>query len=212
MAQLIQRSLQNDNPGVDELIHLVDPLERNTSRMMKIIEHLRTFSRQSKGQFTALDINQVIEDSFMLMGEQLVLHNIEVKKKLSPNLPHIHGDANQLEQVLLNLMTNSRDAIETKRQMLENNARSGQSLEIITRLANADAQFVDILFTDTGCGFEPENLEKIFDPFFTTKEAGKGTGLGLSISYGIIKDHKGDIQAIETSPDGTTFRIRLPAK
>ena len=212
MTQLIQRSLQNGNLGVDELVDLVEPLERNTSRMIKIIKHLGTFSRQSQGQFTAVDINQVIEDSFMLMGEQLVLHNIEVKKKFGANLPHIHGDANQLEQVLLNLMTNSRDAIETKRQMHENNAGSRQSLEIITRLVNADSQFVDILFTDTGCGFKPENLGKIFDPFFTTKEAGKGTGLGLSISYGIIKDHKGDIQAIETSPDGTTFRIRLPAK
>ena len=212
MTQLIQRSLQNGNPGVDELVDLVEPLERNTSRMIKIIKHLGTFSRQSQGQFTAVDINQVIEASFMLMGEQLVLHNIEVKKKFSANLPHILGDANQLEQVLLNLMTNSRDAIETKRQMHENNAGSRQSLEIITRLVNADSQFVDILFTDTGCGFKPENLGKIFDPFFTTKEAGKGTGLGLSISYGIIKDHKGDIQAIETSPDGTTFRIRLPAK
>ena len=118
----------------------------------------------------------------------------------------------QSHLVLLYLMTNSRDAIETKRQMFASNSRSGQTIEIITRFEDANSQYVEIFFTDSGCGFNPENLGKIFDPFFTTKEAGKGTGLGLSISYGIIKDHKGDIQAIETSPNGTTFRIRLPAK
>ena len=83
-------------------------------------------------------------------------------------------------------------------------------ITVEARVENTDRGWVEICVRDTGEGISPEIIDKIFDPFFTTKEVGKGTGLGLSISYGIIKDHGGEIEVIDTGPDGTTFCVRLP--
>ena len=213
-TQLIQRNLRKNNLDNNDLMEQLEPILRNTKRMMNIINHLRTFSRQSQSDLKPVDLNETLDDAFLMMGEQLRLRNIEVKKQFTPDLPKVDADANQLEQVFLNLITNARDAI------LQRSEVRGR-LEIITRMGEADNQqssiinhqsqnFVEILIRDNGGGIPSENMEKIFDPFFTTKEVGKGTGLGLSISYGIIKDHQGEISVAETSPAGTTFRIKLP--
>ncbi len=231
-AQLIQRSLLKNNSDTGTLMEQLEPIERNTKRMMNIINHLRSFSRESKTDFQPVNVNKIIEKSFLMVSEQLRLHNIEVKKDLDSDLPEVKGETNQLEQVFLNLITNARDAI-----LQKSKARGGESvvssqkseyrrsLEIISRLGELPNQqstianrksdrksgdFIEILVGDNGGGIPPASLEKIFDPFFTTKEVGKGTGLGLSISYGIIKDHKGEIGVAKTGPEGTTFRIRLP--
>ena len=201
-AQLIGRAVKKNRLEEDDLNGQLTAIERNTKRMMNIINHLRTFSRQSPLDFHPVDINRVIENTFLMMGEQLRLHDIEVKKDLAANLPRIQGDANQLEQVLLNLLINAGDAIET--------AGNNRRVEMTTRISDGVKGAIEILIKDTGGGISKECLEKIFDPFFTTKDVGKGTGLGLSISYGIVKDHKGEIEATETGPEGTTFRIRLP--
>ena len=201
-AQLIQRAIKKNRLEEDDLNGQLTAIERNTKRMMNIINHLRTFSRQSPLDFHPVDINRVIENTFLMMGEQLRRHDIEVKKDLAANLPGIQGDANQLEQVFLNLIINAGDAIET--------AGNNRRIEIITRISDEVKGAIEILTKDTGGGISKECQEKIFDPFFTTKEVGKGTGLGLSISYGIVKDHKGEIEVAETGPEGTTFRIRLP--
>ena len=206
-AQVIQRNLRKNNLDNNDLVEQLEPILRNTKRMMNIINHLSTFSRQSQSDFKPVDVNETLEDAFLMLGEQLRLRKIEVKKHFTPDLPKVDADSNQLEQVFLNLITNARDAI---LQRLEVSGR----LEIITRMGEADnhqsQNFIEILVRDNGGGIPSENMEKIFDPFFTTKEVGKGTGLGLSISYGIIKDHQGEISVAETSPAGTTFRIKLP--
>ena len=212
-TQVIQRNLRKNNLDNNDLMEQLEPVLRNTKRMMNTINHLRTFSRQSQSDLKPVDLNETLDDAFLMMGEQLRLRNIEVKKQFTPDLPKVDADANQLEQVFLNLITNARDAI------LQRSEVRGR-LEIITRMGEADNQqssinnhqyqnFVEILVRDNGGGILSENMEKIFDPFFTTKEVGKGTGLGLSISYGIIKDHKGEIEVAETGPEGTTFRIKL---
>ncbi len=182
----------------DHLLTLFEPVERNTKRMMNIINHLRVFSRQSQEERSPLNVNTIVEDSFLMVGEQLRLHNIEVMKQFSPDIPNVPGNANQLEQVFLNLITNARDAIEAHKENV-----AGR-IDIITRMSNIN-MCVEILITDNGTGIPTEHVERIFDPFFTTKEVGKGTGLGLSISYGIIKEHQGEITVVETGPDGTTF-------
>jgi len=112
-----------------------------------------------------------------------------------------------LEQMFLNMIANAKDAIIEK--MTYTNDFTGK-LEIITRTSPDYQNVIEILFKDNGIGISSEYRNKLFDPFFTTKEVGKGTGLGLSISYGIIKDHHGSIDVMETSSDGTTFRIMLP--
>lgn len=203
-GQFIWRSLEKGTGGIDALKEHFEPIERNTKRMMNIITHLRTFSRQTQTEFSPQDINTIIEDSFLMVGEQLRLHNIEVQKNLTPHLPKILGDANQLEQVILNLLTNARDAIDVKGE------KGLGQIEISTRISRNDITYVEILLKDSGTGIPEDQVKNIFDPFFTTKEVGKGTGLGLSISYGIIKEHQGEIEVVETSPEGTTFRIKLP--
>jgi PAS domain S-box-containing protein len=209
-AQLVKRYISKGNFEIDDLLQQMEPIERNTKRMMNIINHLRTFSRQSKAEYYALDVNQVIEESFLMVGEQLRLRNIEIKKSLDPALPKIKGDTNQLEQVFLNLITNARDAIMDKNENEKPKNGNSESIEIITKQSESDANLIEILFKDSGNGIQEADQSNIFDPFYTTKEVGKGTGLGLSISYGIISDHKGQIEIAETGPQGTTFNVKLP--
>ncbi len=211
-AQLVRRSIGKNGLSTNELMEQLELIERNTKRMMNIINHLNTFSRQSQSNFKPLNINKIIEESFLMLSEQLRLYNIEVKKDLDANLPKVKGEANQLEQVIINIITNARDAITDCRLNIEKcrikKAEYKGMLEIITK---KNQNFVEILVRDNGGGIPAESTEKIFDPFFTTKEVGKGTGLGLSISYGIIKEHQGEIEVAETGHEGTTFRIKLPA-
>ncbi len=203
-TQFVQRTIGKGTMETEQLLTLFEPLERNTKRMTNIINHLRAFSRQSQGNFSPQNINTIIENSFLMMGEQLRLHNITVNKNLAPALPAVQGDANQLEQVLLNLLTNARDAIEVK------GAQEPRQIEIVTCVSGHDNDCIEILVKDSGDGITENRLENIFDPFFTTKEIGKGTGLGLSISYGIVKEHQGEIKVVESGPEGTTFRVTLP--
>ncbi len=210
-VQFFRRELQKDGLSIDELLSHLNPIEKNTKRMMNIINHLRTFSRQSQREFSSVDINKVIGNCFLMVGEQIRMRNIELGTDLDMDLPTIQGDANQLEQVILNLITNARDAIMPKAGDRIGNSKLTGRIEILTRMANNDQKKgVEILIQDNGGGIWGEHLEKIFDPFFTTKEVGKGTGLGLSICYGIIQDHKGEIEVAETGPAGTTFRVMLP--
>ena len=209
-AQLVKRYISKGNFEIDDMLKQMEPIERNTKRMMNIINHLRTFSRQSQAEHYALDVNQVIEESFLMVGEQLRLRNIEIKKTLDPQLPKIKGDTNQLEQVFLNLITNARDAITEKYDNGKPENGNANSIEIISMLSETDDNHIEILFKDSGNGIKKANLGSIFDPFYTTKEVGKGTGLGLSISYGIISEHNGQIEIAETGPEGTTFNVKLP--
>ena len=201
--------MKKSNDTVDQLPAFFDTVERNTKRMIQIINHLRSFSRQSGTEMQQVNINQVINDAFLMIGEQLRLRNIETVKTLVENLPPIKGDPYQLEQVVLNLLTNARDAIESY-QPTQNGYRKKKQIEIITRLKTEPEEAVEILFSDSGCGIQQENKEKIFDPFFTTKAVGKGTGLGLSITYGILQEHNGYLEIVDTSPGHTTFSIVLP--
>lgn len=183
-------------------------IENQTTRMMKIIDHLRAFARQSTGTFEQVDINAIIVDSFTLITQQLKNHNIEIINDLDETIPLIWGDHNRLEQVFLNLITNAKDAMEEK---------GGGILTVKTRRAydntgdgKESPAGVRIIFNDTGAGISEKIIDKIFDPFFTTKEVGKGTGLGLSIGYSIIKDHGGTIHVESKIGRGTSFTIELP--
>ncbi|HVP57071.1 MAG TPA: ATP-binding protein [bacterium] len=176
-------------------------IEDQCTRMTKIVGNLRTFARQSKFEYAETDINQPIDDALMLLGEQLRSHNIKLRRELTTGLPKVHGDANQLEQVFLNLITNAKDAME---------AKGGGTLTLISR-ASESANFVEVLVADTGMGMDSATMADIFNPFFTTKDVGKGTGLGLSISLGILEDHGGRIEVHSLKGEGTVFRIALPS-
>lgn len=167
-----------------------------TGRMVKIVRHLRTFSRAGTEEHSMVSVNSTIEDCFILVGAQLKAHNIDVHLKLSEQNPAISGDANELEQVLLNLITNARDALE------------GVEDARITITSDVTGGRVRVVFADNGPGIPDDVAARIFDPFFTTKAPGKGTGLGLSISHSILKKHHAEITVKNNK--GAQFTLDFP--
>ena len=194
--------------ATDQLrLGLLDPkrieheLEKALEQVRKataIISHLRTFGRAAPVSVERVDVDEVIERSLSLMQEQLRLRGIEVELDLCADELVVLGNAIQLEQVFINLLTNARDALE-------------ESPEKTIRIATeSDGDEIRIAFADTGCGIAPEAEQRIFDPFFTTKEVGTGTGLGLSITYSIVKEHGGEISVSSEPGGGARFLVALP--
>jgi signal transduction histidine kinase len=134
----------------------------------------------------------VVDETLLLVDKTIDKDGVLLRRSLAPDLPSIWGDANALQQVVMNLVTNARDAV-----------KGGGEICIETRDLAGQAGGVQLIVRDTGPGIPPEILPKIFDPFFTTKA--EGTGLGLSISYGIVRDHRGTVDVRSTSGEGTTF-------
>jgi len=187
--------------GVTDKEHIARELQnamRQVRKATEIISHLRTFGRVAPVSRELVSMNQVIGRALSLMQEQLRLREIEVELDVSARHAVVMGNPIQLEQVLINLLTNARDAlVESPRKVIH----------IACEMRDG---VVDLAFSDTGPGI-PEGLERrIFDPFFTTKEVGRGTGLGLSITYGIIKEHGGTIAVANRPGEGAAFLIRLP--
>ena len=187
--------------GVTDVKQVIRELRQATEQVRKateIISHLRTFGRAAPVSREPVVLRQVIERALALMQEQFRLREINVALDLGSKEPVVLGNAIQLEQVFINLLSNARDA-------MANSPRKAIRIS-----ASVDCQTVELAFADTGHGI-PAGLERrIFDPFFTTKEVGKGTGLGLSITYGIIKDHGGMIAVVSPPGAGATFLIQLP--
>ena len=195
-VDLIELAVPEKGQIVRELRHAMQQVGKAT----EIISHLRTFGRAAPASREAISLTQVIERALSLMGEQLRLREIEVTVDLVPpsEEPVVIGNAIQLEQVFINLLTNARDAV-------------AESPRKAIRIAgSAGAGVVEVTLSDTGPGIPPGLERRIFDPFFTTKEVGKGTGLGLSITYGIIKEHGGTISVVSPPGEGATFVIHLP--
>lgn len=163
----------------------------------EIISHLRTFGRAASVSREPVAINQIIVRAISLMREQLRLRQIEVELQFPPEDVIVIGNAIQLEQVFINLLTNARDAMATT------------SRKVITITCAQVEQRVDISVSDSGPGIPAGLEQRIFDPFFTTKEVGAGTGLGLSITYGIIKEHHGTITVENRPGKGANFLIQF---
>ncbi|GFO61549.1 two-component sensor histidine kinase [Geomonas silvestris] len=173
----------------------VEIITRQTERMAKIVGNLLAFARQKSLDRRQVEVHAVLDDILAQIGHQVSLERVRIARDYDPDLGAIKGDADQLRQVLSNLILNATQAMP-----------EGGTLTLSTRSLGPGAG-CSIDVADTGSGIAPEHLEKIFTPFFTTKDS--GTGLGLSVSYGIIKDHGGDIQ-VTSSQLGTRFRIILP--
>ena len=174
----------------------IEKIRNATKRATEIVNNLLKFARQSEFAFELLDIHQVIDNALSLMKNQLSIQHVKLETNYGFNLPKVHGNRNQLQQVFMNLILNTCNAIKEQRL-----------LRIQTQCID---QVISINFTDNGIGIPEKNLSIIFDPFFTTQPVGKGTGLGLSISYGIIKQHGGNIEVESEPGKGSTFSIKLP--
>jgi C4-dicarboxylate-specific signal transduction histidine kinase len=188
--------------GASERARVLRELKNAMGQVRKaseIISHLRTFGRAAPVSREPVKLNTVIERALSLMQEQLRLRQIEVTVDFCAQDAVVIGNPIQLEQVFINLLNNSRDAVAHELE---------RRIYVCCSMSEGMAE---VRFCDSGPGI-PEGLEqRIFDPFFTTKEVGEGTGLGLSITYSIIKDHEGTIAVEKTPPEGgAVFVIRLP--
>ena len=202
---IITLSLQlmiGDRETPPEIVEQLRVLEDQAGRIAKITQSLLYFSRQREPERRRLDLGEIVTQTLGLSERELMLDNIELDLKLAEKLPPVSADQYQLQQVVLNLLTNAKDAMP-----------KGGRLSLSTELVQTDGKkFVELRVEDTGEGIAPEHLDKLFDPFFTTKPEGEGTGLGLSICQGIIEAHGGSIHA-ENAPDGgAAFVIQLGAE
>jgi signal transduction histidine kinase len=181
--------------------------------MSRIIQHIRTFARQDTLKFIEVDLEATLDYALNLLKEQLRLHEIEVVREVSANLPKVQGEPYQLEQVWINIISNARDALDEAGRRRTNEPEQYQKrLAISASLDESGGKkFVAISFEDNGVGMTAAQKEKIFEPFYTTKEVGKATGLGMSISFGIIENHQGRIAVESQEGKGTTVRVILPA-
>jgi signal transduction histidine kinase len=176
----------------------VELMVQQGDRMSKIVRNLLYFARQRPPEHGAVDLNQVIEQTLALRANQLALSRVAVEHDFAPDLPPVTGDAQQLQQVFLNLLLNAEQAIGA-------DGRDGR-IAFRTRFV---AGVVRAEVVDNGPGISPEILPRVFEPFFTTKEVGVGTGLGLSVSYGIVQEHGGRL-SVESAPGHTVFTLELP--
>ena len=172
---------------------------RQARRAARIVQNLLEFSRPASPQKKPVDLNNLLERTLQLHEHSLRRNNIEVDFHLQPDLPGVIGDANQLIQVFLNLITNAEQAIREVRDAGRIQIRAGRYGKQLT-----------ITVQDDGVGIRPEALPRIFDPFYTTKRPGGGTGLGLSICMSIIREHGGNIEAEILPAGGSAFTIYLP--
>jgi PAS domain S-box-containing protein len=179
-------------------------------RMEHIIEHIRLFAREA-GRPELVDVspNQVVQSSLDLLGAQLRDHGLELEIDLAENLPCVRANPYSLEEVVINLIINARDAME-ERLHAEREVPSPH-LRISTRLDNGDQQRVVIEVTDWGLGISKELIDRIFDPFFTTKGPNGGTGLGLSIARAIVEEFGGTLDIRSTSGEGTVATVAIAA-
>ncbi|HEY4219403.1 MAG TPA: ATP-binding protein [Gemmatimonadaceae bacterium] len=202
-TQLALMRADKTSPEAEDLRQVIDASDRAAN----LTHQLLAFSRKQVLQPTVLDLGDVV-NGIAPMLRRIIGEQIELRISSEPALARVRADKGQLEQVLLNLAVNARDAMNEKGR--------GGVLTIATANAHganagADARSVTLVVTDTGGGMSDDVKERIFEPFFTTKEVGKGTGLGLSTVYGIVKQSGGSVSVESTLGEGTTFTIELPA-
>jgi signal transduction histidine kinase len=200
-SSIMQEILAVKRPEAKELAEFREYLDLMTTeleRCGRIVSGLLSFSRESPLEYTDTDLNEVVLAVISLTRHRMALQNIELRKHLARSPLMVLGDANRLQQCLLNLVFNAMEAMP-----------DGGRLSLRTKRDRACGN-VCLSIEDTGHGISPEDLDHIFDPFFTTKRQGEGTGLGLSIVYGVVKNHQGKVRVNSRPGKGSTFNLSFP--
>lgn len=206
-ATMLGLRLGEDGPHAKSL----EQIRLSVERAANLVRQLLTFSRKRAMQFRLVELNDVVQSVSGLL-HQMLGENITLVTECAPALPSITADRGMIEQILVNLVVNARDAIsrdgKVSVQTRAFTVRAGQAV------ANPEARpghFICLSVSDTGCGMDQRVREHLFEPFFTTKEIGKGTGLGLATVYGIVQEHKGWIDVQSEVGAGSTFQVFFPA-
>jgi two-component system, NtrC family, sensor kinase len=209
-AQILLR----DRCSPDEQRDYLREIEKSAFRCKAIVESLLRFSRQSPSAPRGpLSLNDVVRESLTLVSYKYASQDVAIRCNLEEGLPPVLGNASQLEQVLVNLLSNAFDAITAHAGLpagapsAPEPARTGGAIEVRTSLV---AGALELEVADSGGGIDEAHLTKIFDPFFTTKEEGRGTGLGLAVTYAIVREHGGRIAARNRPGGGALFVVTLP--
>jgi signal transduction histidine kinase len=194
-AQLMEHQMNRGSDPSDLKV-----IEGEAQRCRRIIDSLLGFSRRSEGAMSRTRVGSLVKESLSLVRNDLAIKGISVEISNGDKEATIWADSNQIQQVLLNVVTNAADAMP-----------NGGHLQIITGLSSEEnGNMVEIQVIDDGCGMEQDVLERALDPFFTTKDRGKGTGLGLAICQRIVEEHDGEIKIQSRPGHGTRVTIRLP--
>lgn len=187
----------------------LDGIQRAVQRGAAVVRQLLTFARREGVSFRLVDVNEIVRECAEMISETFP-KRITISLNLSPDLPKIHANANQLHQAILNLCVNARDAISGRGQLtLGTEIVPGTNIRPLFAEASEDL-YVCVGTSDTGAGMDEETRSRIFEPFFTTKGVSGGSGLGLPVVYGIVKSHAGFIGLKSEPGNGTSFSLYFP--
>lgn len=206
MSEMLIEDLPENSPERQNVMEILTAGKRGGD----LVKQILAFSRQSEGKKIPVRIQKVLKDVIKMICSTIPA-NIAISHHFQPDCGLVMADPIQIHQIAMNLITNAYHAvdpdngkisIQLEKAVLEPEALAGREIEAGTHVL--------LTVSDTGCGINPDDLDKIFEPYFTTKEQGKGTGIGLSTVYGIVKSHNGDIQVYSEPGTGTTFNVYLP--
>jgi signal transduction histidine kinase len=205
-AELLSEGLRSGEPDLGDL----DEIKRAALRATELSRQLLAFGRQQVFELRVIDLNEIVSEVEKML-RRLIGADIELTTRLSRNLGKIEVDVTQLEQVLVNLAVNARDAMPDGGKLTIETSNVELDEDYVATQVDVEAgPYVVLSVTDTGSGMDATTQARIFEPFFTTKERGRGTGLGLSTVFGIIKQSGGHISVSSTPGEGTTFKVYFP--
>ncbi|MBT8763173.1 PAS domain S-box protein [Desulfohalobiaceae bacterium Ax17] len=200
--------IERSHPVYKNLVQI----NSNVSRATDLVRQLLLFGRKQQMDFASVDLNKIVANIIKML-QRLIGADINISTDLSPDLWPVQADARKLEQIIVNLAINARDAMPDGGKLNIKTENVQFDEDFLHDIPDARAgKFVCLSVTDIGSGMDEETLKHIFEPFFTTKERGKGSGLGLAVVYGIVKEHKGWINVYSEEGQGTVFKIYLPAQ
>ena len=206
-GDLLCESIDKTDPSYDDLTMLIKAAERGAD----LVSSLLAFSRKTETEPRPLNINQELKLAHKMLL-RTIPKMIEIELHLSEDIKMVNADPTQIEQIVLNLAVNARDAMPNGgRLVIETQNIQHDEEYCMTHLEVKPGKYVRISVTDTGCGMNREIAERVFEPFYTTKELGKGTGLGLAMVFGIVRSHGGHVSCYSEPEVGTTFHVDLPA-